>query len=381
MADNFKNFIAGEWVAPTTGAYFENRNPADWNEVIGCFPRSGPDDVARAVAAAQRGFARWSKTPAPIRGDVLHRVGDLLVQRKDEIARAMTREMGKVLAETRGDVQEGIDTAYYAHTEGRRLFGRTVPSELRDKWAMSYRRPIGIAGLITPFNFPLAIPTWKMFPALLCGDAVIFKPAEDVPLTAHLLVEVLLEAGLPPEVVPAVHGEGSGVGRPQEGGILRGRGGRSRGAAPDRRRPARRQAAGAWLVLPAHGAGGGPPGDARRAGGDLRAGARRDRGRLARRGDPRQQRRAVRPLELAVHARRERGVPSDDRAGQRDHVRERAHDRRGSAPAVRRRKADGQWPPRRRLGGVRLLFRDQSRVRRLFREAAARADRHGNVKM
>src|SRR5436190_2055818 len=126
MADSFKNFIAGEWVVPTTGAYFENRNPADWNEVIGCFPRSGPDDVARAVAAAQRGFAQWSKTPAPIRGDVLHRVGDLLVQRKDEIARAMTREMGKVTAETRGDVQEGIDTAYYAHTEGRRLVGRAM---------------------------------------------------------------------------------------------------------------------------------------------------------------------------------------------------------------------------------------------------------------
>jgi len=211
--ETFKNFIAGEWVAPTTGAYFENRNPADWNEVIGCFPRSGPDDVTRAVAAAQRGFARWSQTPAPIRGDVLHRVGDLLVQRKDEIARAMTREMGKVLAETRGDVQEGIDTAHYAHTEGRRLFGRTVPSELRNKWAMSYRRPIGVAGLITPFNFPLAIPTWKMFPALLCGNAVIFKPAEDVPLTAHLLVEVLLEAGLPPDVVQLVHGEGSVVGR------------------------------------------------------------------------------------------------------------------------------------------------------------------------
>jgi len=213
MPENFKNFIAGEWVAPTTGVYFENRNPADWNEVIGCFPRSGPDDVTRAVAAAQRGFARWSQTPAPIRGDVLHRVGDLLVQRKDEIARAMTREMGKVLAETRGDVQEGIDTAHYAHTEGRRLFGRTVPSELRNKWAMSYRRPIGVAGLITPFNFPLAIPTWKMFPALLCGNAVIFKPAEDVPLTAHLLVEVLLEAGLPPDVVQLVHGEGSVVGR------------------------------------------------------------------------------------------------------------------------------------------------------------------------
>ena len=213
MTETFKNFIGGQWVAPATGAYFENRNPADRDDIIGCFPRSGPDDVARAVASAQRGFAHWSKTPAPVRGEVLHRVGDLLVERKETIARAMTREMGKVLAETRGDVQEGIDTAHYAHTEGRRLFGRTVPSELRNKWAMSFRRPIGVAGLITPFNFPLAIPTWKMFPALLCGNAVIFKPAEDVPHTAHLLVELLLEAGLPPEVVQLVHGEGSVVGR------------------------------------------------------------------------------------------------------------------------------------------------------------------------
>jgi alpha-ketoglutaric semialdehyde dehydrogenase len=213
MTENFKNFIGGQWVAPATGAYFENRNPADRDDIIGCFPRSGPDDVARAIASAQRGFAHWSKTPAPVRGEVLHRVGDLLVERKEAIARAMTREMGKVLAETRGDVQEGIDTAHYAHTEGRRLFGRTVPSELRNKWAMSFRRPIGVAGLITPFNFPLAIPTWKMFPALLCGNAVIFKPAEDVPHTAHLLVELLLDAGLPPEVVQLVHGEGSVVGR------------------------------------------------------------------------------------------------------------------------------------------------------------------------
>jgi len=213
MAENFKNFIAGDWVAPSTGAYFENRNPADWNDVIGCFPRSGPDDVARAVAAAQRGFATWSRTPAPSRGQVLQRVGDLLVARKEEIAKAMTREMGKVLTETRGDVQEGIDTAFYAASEGRRLFGRVVPSELRHKWAMAYRRPIGIAGLITPFNFPMAIPTWKMFPALACGNAVIFKPAEDVPHTAHLLVEILLEAGLPPDVIQLVHGQGSVVGR------------------------------------------------------------------------------------------------------------------------------------------------------------------------
>src|SRR6266498_967463 len=180
----FKNFIAGDWVSPATGEYFENRNPADWNDVIGRFPRSGPDDLKRAIASAKCGFAQWSKTPAPIRGQVLQRVGDLLVARKDAMAKAMTREMGKVLAETRGDVQEGIDTAFYAATEGRRLFGRTVPSELRNKWAMSYRRPIGIAGLITPFNFPLAIPTWKMFPALLCGNAVIFKPADDVPVVS-----------------------------------------------------------------------------------------------------------------------------------------------------------------------------------------------------
>src|SRR5437667_5467599 len=197
MAPEFKNFIAGDWVSPGAGEYFENRNPADWNDVIGRFPRSGPDDLKRAIASAKRGFAQWSKTPAPIRGQVLQRVGQLLVERKDAIARAMTREMGKVVAETGGDVQEGIDTAFYAATEGRRLFGRVVPSELRSKWAMSYRRPIGIAGLITPFNFPLAIPTWKMFPALLCGNAVIFKPAEDVPPTAHLPVEGLPEAGLP----------------------------------------------------------------------------------------------------------------------------------------------------------------------------------------
>src|SRR5256714_380438 len=213
MAPEFKNFIAGEWVAPASGDYFENRNPADWNDVIGRFPRSSVTDLKRAIGSAQRGFGEWSKTPAPIRGQVLLRVGQLLVERKEDIARAMTREMGKVLAETRGDVQEGIDTAFYAAMEGRKLFGRVVPSELRNKWAMSYRRPIGLAGLITPFNFPLAIPTWKKFPALLCGNSVIFKPAEDVPHTAHLLVEVLLEAGLPAEVVQLVHGQGSVVGR------------------------------------------------------------------------------------------------------------------------------------------------------------------------
>src|SRR5436305_12666006 len=209
---DFKNLIAGKWVAPTTGEYFDNVNPADKSDVIGRFPLSGEDDVARAVQSAKCGFDVWRATPAPARGDVLRRIGDILTRRKDEIADLMTREMGKPLTETRGDVQEGIDTAYYAGSEGRRLFGHTVPSEMRNKWAMSFRRPIGVAGIITPFNFPMAIPTWKMFPALLCGNACIFKPAEDVPHTGHVLVEILIEAGLPPEVIQLVHGLGESVG-------------------------------------------------------------------------------------------------------------------------------------------------------------------------
>ena len=213
MSKTYKNFIDGQWVAPTTGTWFENRNPADTRDLIGRFPDSSAADVKAAVRSAQRGFEIWRRTPAPARGDVLRRLGDLLSRHKEELADGMTREMGKVLAETRGDVQEGIDTAYYAATEGRRLFGHTVPSELRDKWAMSFRRPMGVAGLITPFNFPLAIPTWKMFPALVCGNAVILKPSEDVPHTSHRLVELLLEAGLPPEVIQLVHGRGASAGK------------------------------------------------------------------------------------------------------------------------------------------------------------------------
>jgi aldehyde dehydrogenase (NAD+) len=204
----FQNYINGAWADPATAAWAENRNPADTTDLIGRFPLSGAADVDRAVQAARAGFERWRRTPAPARGDVLRRVGDILTARKEELADLMTREMGKPLAETRGDVQEGIDTAFYAATEGRRLFGHTVPSELRDKWAMSFRRPIGIAGIITPFNFPLAIPTWKIFPALVCGNAVVFKPAEDVPHTGHVFVEILLEAGLPPDVIQLVHGDG-----------------------------------------------------------------------------------------------------------------------------------------------------------------------------
>ena len=212
MPPSFNNFIDGQWAPPASGDYFDNINPADTSDVIGRFPLSGTEDVDRAVASARRGFEVWRRTPAPLRGDVLRRVGDLLSKRKEEIADIMTREMGKPLTETRGDVQEGIDTAYYAATEGRRLFGHTVPSELRDKWAMSFRRPIGVAGIITPFNFPMAIPTWKMFPAFVCGNTCVFKPAEDVPHTATVLVEIMLEAGLPPEAIQLVHGRGEVAG-------------------------------------------------------------------------------------------------------------------------------------------------------------------------
>jgi acyl-CoA reductase-like NAD-dependent aldehyde dehydrogenase len=210
---SFKNFIAGKWVDSSDSKTFENRNPADNADLIGTFPLSTAADVDRAAKSATRGFEQWKRTPAPARGDVLRVVGDIMSRRKEEIADLMTREMGKPLQETRGDVQEGIDTAYYAASEGRRLFGHTVPSELKNKWAMSYRRPIGVCGLITPFNFPMAIPTWKMFPALTCGNSVILKPAEDVPHTATVLVEILLEAGLPPEVIQLVHGLGETVGK------------------------------------------------------------------------------------------------------------------------------------------------------------------------
>ncbi len=214
MAKKFHNFIAGKWCEAQSGQTFENRNPANWDEVLGVFPKSGKEDVDKAVRSAQEGFKEWRKVPAPQRGQIMKRVGDLLVKHKEDIARGMTKEMGKVLMETRGDVQEGIDTAYYAAGEGRRLFGQTAPSELPSKFCVSIRQPIGVAGVITPWNFPMAIPTWKIFPALLCGNSVVFKPASDVPLTGTRLVELLLEAGVPPKAINLVHGTGSTVGIP-----------------------------------------------------------------------------------------------------------------------------------------------------------------------
>ena len=212
MAKKFQNFINGKWADAKSGQTFENRNPANWDEVLGVFPKSDKVDVDEAVKAARVAFEKWRLVPAPKRGDIMRKVGDLMVARKEQLARHMTREMGKVLAETRGDVQEGIDTAYYAATEGRRLFGHTVPSELPNKFNMAIRVPIGVAGIVTPWNFPMAIPTWKIFPALLSGNTVVFKPASDTPETATSLVEILMEAGVPEGVVNIVHGGGGQVG-------------------------------------------------------------------------------------------------------------------------------------------------------------------------
>jgi aldehyde dehydrogenase (NAD+) len=159
-----------------------------------------------AAEAAREAYKTWRLVPAPKRGELLRKAGQILEARKDELAREMTREMGKIFTEAKGDVQEAIDTAYYAASEGRRLFGYTVPSELPNKFAMSIRQPIGVAGCITPWNFPLAIPSWKIFPALLCGNTVVFKPAMDTPKTAHTFVEILIEAGIPEGVINLVHG-------------------------------------------------------------------------------------------------------------------------------------------------------------------------------
>ena len=212
MSEQHLNLIGGDWLPSATGATFEDRNPAAWDEVVGVFPLSSAPDVDRAVAAARAAFPAWSAMPAPRRGEIIREATRLLQERKDEIARIATREMGKILLETRGDVQEGIDTGLYMSGEGRRLFGQTTPSELPSKFAMSVRRPLGVAGIISPWNFPMAIPTWKIFPALICGDTVVFKPSSDAPATAAALVRLLVEAGVPAGVVNLVFGSGSDAG-------------------------------------------------------------------------------------------------------------------------------------------------------------------------
>ncbi|MEW6225301.1 MAG: aldehyde dehydrogenase family protein [Chloroflexota bacterium] len=211
-AQTFRLFIAGRWVDGVSGETFESVNPADIRDVIGRFQAGTAADVAMAIRAADAALPAWKATPAPKRGEILYRFGALMAGHKEPLARAMTREMGKVLAEARGDVQEGIDIAFLMAGEGRRMFGDTVPSELPDKWAMSIRQPIGIAGIVTPWNFPIAIPCWKLMPALVAGNTVVFKPSSDAPHCATLLVELMDEAGFPPGTVNLVTGSGGKVG-------------------------------------------------------------------------------------------------------------------------------------------------------------------------
>lgn len=206
------NFIDGQWRPAESANKFENRNPANYHQLIGTFPESNLNDIQEAADAAKKAFETWRLVPAPKRGEILFRAGEILSNEKEPLAHLLVQEMGKVIAEARGDVQEAIDMAYYAAAEGRRLFGQTTQSELKNKAAYSIRMPIGVCGLITPWNFPVAIPAWKIFPALIAGNTVVFKPAEDTPATASRFVEILNQAGLPPGVLNLVQG-GAATGR------------------------------------------------------------------------------------------------------------------------------------------------------------------------
>ena len=210
-AKTFQNYIGGEWVDAASGETFETTSPAT-GETLGVFPKSGPEDVDRAARAARAAWDEWRLVPAPKRGELLFGFGQLLLDHKDELAELITREMGKVMPEAAGDVQEAVDMSFYMAGEGRRLFGQTTPSELRDKFNMSVRMPVGVVGAITPWNFPIAIPSWKTLPALVCGNTVVLKPAEETPLLAERYVELLAEAGVPPGVVNIVHGFGEAAG-------------------------------------------------------------------------------------------------------------------------------------------------------------------------
>jgi alpha-ketoglutaric semialdehyde dehydrogenase len=206
------NIIGGERRQAVGGATFESHNPAHRDEVVGVFPRSGAEDVEAAVRAAAAALPGWRRTPWPARGEIILRTAQILERDKESIARLMTREMGKVLTEARGDTQEAIDMGKFIAGEGRRAFGETVPSELRDKWAMTMRQPLGVVACITPWNFPIAIPSWKIFPAIMAGNTVVFKPAGDTPACALRFVEAFQEAGLPAGVVNIVFGRGEECG-------------------------------------------------------------------------------------------------------------------------------------------------------------------------
>jgi alpha-ketoglutaric semialdehyde dehydrogenase len=209
MPETFRNYINGEWV---DGPTFENRNPANTDEVVGLFVKGTAADVDRAADAAQAAFLKWSAMPGPARGALLFKVADILEKKFDQLGEEMCREEGKTLPEAKGEVRRAINIFRYFGSEGSRLPGHLVPSE-RDRVHMfAIRKPIGVVGLITPWNFPIAIPAWKLAPALVCGNTVILKPASVAPLSAWRIVEACHEAGIPPGVVNFIAGSGGTIG-------------------------------------------------------------------------------------------------------------------------------------------------------------------------
>jgi alpha-ketoglutaric semialdehyde dehydrogenase len=208
----YQNYIGGQWRGAASGRTYQITNPARKSSVVGQFQVSTPDDALESVAAAQEALPGWADTPAPARAQVLYRALDIMGRRADEIARTITIEEGKPLADAQGEVKRAMNIIEYAAGEGRRMFGYTTPSELPSTVAYTVRRPLGVVAIITPWNFPIAIPAWKIAPALICGNTLVFKPASSTPLSAVKLVEVFAEAGLPPGVLNLITGPGASVG-------------------------------------------------------------------------------------------------------------------------------------------------------------------------
>jgi len=212
LPNRVDNFVGGQWVAPATGNYAPNRNPADVDDIIGHYPLSGPKDVEAAIQAAKDAFPAWAGMPGPSRGRILARAVELFRSRLDELSRMLCREEGKTLAESRGEVMKGINLFEFYAGEGFRIHGKTLPSEMPKTFTFTIRQPLGVAALITPWNFPFAIPAWKSAPALVAGNTVVLKPATNTPGTAALIAQVLDEAGIPKGVFNLITGSGAAVG-------------------------------------------------------------------------------------------------------------------------------------------------------------------------
>ena len=207
------NIIAGRLCNSGDGRTFTSKNPAWLEDTLGEFPLSTKEDVHDALRAAREAFPSWSSTPAPTRGQVIGNMGRLLMQRKEDLVRLQAREIGKTMKECGGEIQEAIDTCLFFQSEGRRLYGQTVNSELPDKELFTYRRPLGVCGIINASNFPSAVPFWKMIPAIMCGNTCVWKSPQDSPLLSFALARIMHEAGLPDGVINLIHGKGSGAGQ------------------------------------------------------------------------------------------------------------------------------------------------------------------------